>query len=109
MANSICMTFAQRQALMEQYRKGVDPRVRLRAHIILLLAQGYSWAVITGVLFCSTRTIGRWKTRMEIEGIGAILGPTIPPSLGPSVWWRQAVADWVTTLRPCKFTSVSRA
>lgn len=103
MANSICMTFAQRQALMEQYRKGVDPRVRLRAHIILLLAQGYSWAVITSVLFCSTRTIARWKTRMEIEGIGAILGPTIPPGLGPSVWWREAVADWVTTLSPRDF------
>lgn len=103
MANSICMTFAQRQALMEQYRKGVDPRVRLRAHIILLLAQGYSWAVITGVLFCSTRTIARWKTRMEIEGIGAILGPTIPPGLGPSVWWREAVADWVTTWSPRDF------
>jgi len=103
MANRICMTFAQRQALMEQYRKGGDPRVRLRAHIILLLAQGYSWAVITVVLFCSTRTIARWKTRMEIEGRGAILGPTIPPGLGPSVWWREAVADWVTTLSPRDF------
>ncbi len=100
MANRICMPFAQRQALREQYRKGVDPRVRLRAHMILLLAPGYSWAVITGVLCCSTRTIARWKTRMEIEGRGALLGPTIPPGLGPSVWWREAVAGWVTTVSP---------
>ena len=28
MANSICMTPAQRQALLEQYRKGANPRVR---------------------------------------------------------------------------------
>lgn len=33
--------------------------MRLRAHIILLLAQGYSWALISAVLFCSTRTIAR--------------------------------------------------
>jgi len=79
MATSICMTSAQRQALVEQYRKGADSHVRLRAHIILLLAQGYSWAVITGVLFCSARTIPRWKSRLEIEGIEAVLGPRLPP------------------------------
>lgn len=42
--------------------------MRLRAHILLLLAEGYSWAVIAGMLFCSTRTIARWKTRVESEG-----------------------------------------
>ena len=36
-------------------------RVRVRAHM-LLLASGYSWATIAGVLFCSTRTIASWKT-----------------------------------------------
>ena len=71
--------------------------------MILLLAQGYSWAVISGVLFCSTRTLARWKTRMEIEGIGAILGPTLPPALGPGVWWPEVVAYWVTTLSPRDF------
>jgi len=70
MANSIRMTPAHRQALLAQYRKGANPRVRLRAHIVLLLAEGYSWAVIAGVLFCSTRTIARWKTRVETEGLG---------------------------------------
>ncbi len=58
MAGSIRVTPTEHQALLEQYRKGSDPRVRLRARIVLLLAQGYSWAVIAGVLFCSIRTIG---------------------------------------------------
>ena len=62
MATSIRMTPAQRQALVAQCRRGADPRTRLRAHIVLLLAQCYSWAVIAEVLFCSTRTIARWKT-----------------------------------------------
>src|SRR5262245_47113489 len=103
MATSVGMTFTQRQALLEQYRKGADPRVRLRAHIILLLPQGYSWAVITGVLFCSTRTIARWKSRLEIEGIGAVLEPTLPPAAGLGVWWREVVVARVRTLSPRDF------
>ena len=67
------ITARERQALVEQYRKGTNCRVRLRAHIILLLAEGYSWAVIAGVLFCSTRTIARWKSRVECDGISVVL------------------------------------
>ena len=36
------ITARERQALLEQYRKGAHERVRLRAHIILLLAEGWS-------------------------------------------------------------------
>jgi hypothetical protein len=42
------ITARERQALLEQYRKGANARVRLRAHILLLLADGYSWALIVG-------------------------------------------------------------
>lgn len=59
MEDNIRMTSTERQALLTQYRQSRDPRMRLRAHIILLLAQGYSWALISAVLFCSTRTIAR--------------------------------------------------
>ncbi len=88
------ITARERQALLEQYRKGAHERVRLRAHIILLLAEGYAWAVIAGVLFCSTRTIARWKHRVEAEGIEAVLGraPFVPSGLG--AWWSEVVAEW---------------
>jgi hypothetical protein len=59
MESHLHITVYEREALLEQYRTGVNPRVRLRAHILLLLAEGHSWAVIAGVLFCSTRTIAR--------------------------------------------------
>jgi putative transposase len=97
------MTPAHRQALVEQYRKGADPRTRLRAHIILLLALGYSWTLIASVLFCSTRTIARWKARVEVQGVGAVLGP--PPRSQPRVesWWGAVVAGWVTELTPRDF------
>jgi putative transposase len=94
------MTPAQRQALVEQYRKGANPRVRLRAHILVLRAEGYSWAGIAGVLFCSPRTIARGKTRGETERLGAVLGPSVPPAAGLGGWWRQGVAAWGTQWRP---------
>jgi transposase len=68
MESHLRITAYERQALLEQYRKGVNTRVRLRAHILLLLAEGYSWAVIAGVLCCSSRTIARWQSRMELAG-----------------------------------------
>jgi putative transposase len=103
MAGSIRMTPSERQALLEQYRKGSDPRVRLRAHIILLLAQGYSWALIAGVLFCSTRTIARWNLRVQDTGLTAVLGPQPTPQPRFGTWWSTIVAGWVTELTPRHF------
>jgi transposase len=94
------VTPTEHQALWEQYRKGSDPHVRLRAHIILLLAQGYSWAVIAGVLFCSTRTIARWKIRVGQEGVTAVLGAQRTPQPRLGSWWSAVVARWVTELTP---------
>src|SRR3954453_13449962 len=91
----LCITARERQALIEQYRKGATYRVRLRAPIILLLAQGYSWAVIAGGLFCSTRTIARWKIRVEVGGMSAVLGPAPAPTSRVGSWWHEVVAQWV--------------
>src|SRR5437764_12289876 len=73
MDGSIVLVGGQRKRLLELYRKEPDPAVRLRAHLILLLAEGYAWALIAAVLFCSTATIARWKRRFEQGGIDALL------------------------------------
>jgi len=96
------ITARERQALLEQYRKGANERVRLRAHILLLLADGYSWAMIVGVLYCSTRTIARWKRRVEEEGIAVALGtPLTAARLGG--WWSEVVAAWILKSSPRDF------
>lgn len=68
------LSVSQRTKLLHYYRNHHDPSVRARAHIILLLADGYPWATIEAMLYCSSRTIDRWRKRFEAGGMDALLG-----------------------------------
>src|SRR5689334_21487619 len=103
MENHLHITAYERQVLLEQYRNGMSTQVRLRAHILLLLAEGYSWSVITGVLFCSSRTIARWKSRVELEGVRAILRPAPLPDSCRGNRWSAVVVRWVLEWTPQDF------
>jgi transposase len=72
MDGNITLRSSERKALMEHYRRNPNPAVRLRAHIVLLLAAGYPWQTIAAMLFCSTRIIGRWKRRFERGRLAAL-------------------------------------
>jgi putative transposase len=101
---SISLTPAERNALLGYYRAPFhDPALRLRAHIILLLAQGHPWATIAAVLFCSTRTIDRWQKRFAQGRVGALLGQARGrrPRLAQS--FADLVAYWATQLAPRTF------
>jgi len=74
MSFALSLKTAERGSLLQVYRRHADPAVRLRAHIILLVGEGLSWSLITEALFCSTRTIARWKERFEVGGLDALLG-----------------------------------
>jgi putative transposase len=89
MPPSLLMRAAQRKTLLRYYRRHSDPAVRQRAHIILMLAEGYPWSLITSALFCSSRTIDRWKRRFEDGGVDAILGR---PCGLPARWSDEAEA-----------------
>ncbi len=52
MTQSVTLDARQRQALLDRYRKDRDPDVRFRAHILLLLADGHTWATVCTLLFC---------------------------------------------------------
>jgi transposase len=79
----------QRKKLLRYYRHHLDPSVRSRAHIILLLADGHSWGSIEDMLFCSSRTIDRWRKRFEEGGVDALLGR---PAGAQSRWSEEAGA-----------------
>jgi transposase len=89
--------------LLDLYRKGRDPEVRFRAHILLLLDDGHTRATVAAVLFCSSRTIDRWVKRLEAEGPEGLAGhkPGRPFRFAPG--WVAVVVGWVTAATPRDF------
>jgi putative transposase len=100
---SISLSPDDRNTLLDYYRRDPDPQVRLRAHILLLLAQGYPWATIAAVLFTSPDTIARWGRRFAHEGAEAVLGRRRGRKPSPAGAWAAAVVLWVLSLRPAQF------
>ena len=103
MFGSISLCSRDRNALVHSYRRADDPHLRLRAHILLLLDQGHSWALIAQVLFTSTSTINRWRRRFRAGGLGAVTGPRRPRASAWSAWWVGLVVQWVTLRAPRDF------
>ena len=102
MSSTISLSASDRKSLLHYLRSSPDPQLRLRAHIILLLADGHTWALIATVLFCSSRTIDRWKDRFEHGGIAALLGrPSSTPLFAAR--WPWVIATWVLTQTPRAF------
>jgi hypothetical protein len=92
----------ERNALLKEMRRSANPERRLRAHVLLLLDDGWSWNVIVGVLFTSTSTINRWRQRYLAGGLTAVLEP--PRSRRPCWrWWTVLVIHWVTLQSPRDF------
>ena len=104
MDGSIVLGRGQRKRLLEIYRgKEASPAdVRLRAHIVLLLAEAQPWSLITAVLFCSTATIARWKDRFETGGIEALLEER-RGRRAVFALWIGVLVTWVTTRVPRDF------
>jgi putative transposase len=101
---SISLTPDERNTLLDYYRAPFyDPALRLRAHIILLLAQGYPWATIAAVLFCSTRTIDRWQKRFAHGRVDALCGQTRGRRSRFAQRFADLVVFWLTQLTPRTF------
>ena len=103
MRPSISLSEPDRKALLDHYRKDPDPQVRLRAHLLLLLAAGYSWALVAAVLFTSPSTIDRWQKRFQQGGVEAVLGRPRGRRRSPAWAWAATVVVWVLTRRPADF------
>jgi Helix-turn-helix domain len=95
---SIHLTPAERQDLLDHYRRSADPDVGHRAHILQPLADGHAWATIGAVLYCSSSTISWWQARFESGGVDAVFGrPRGRTRSGVHVW-AALVVRWVLTL-----------
>lgn len=103
MSGSISLCTRDRNTLLDLYRQASDPQLRLRAHVLLLLDAGYSWAVIAAVLFTSASTINRWRRRFLAGGLEAVVGPRRPRASVWSAAWVALVVQWVTLRAPTEF------
>lgn len=104
MRASISLAADERNTLLDYYRSPYHaPELRLRAHILLLLADGYPWATIVAVLYCSPRTIARWQERFAHGRVPALLGLPRGPQPRFAARWATLVARWVTQLTPRAF------
>ena len=103
MDGHIALRGRQRCCLMELYRCHPDPALRLRAHIILLLADGHPWARIAAMLYCSTATIARWQERFLEGGVEALGGPARGRRPTLSLAWAATAVGWINHRWPADF------
>ena len=103
MEGSVSAGPAERKRLLAMYRRHPDPEVRRRAHIVLLLVDGWSWSAIASALYCSSRTIDRWKKRYEQGGTEALFGTRRGRHSLVSAWSIAMVMTWVTSHVPTDF------
>ncbi len=103
MDGSIHLKPSERKTLLQHYRKSTDPSVRLRAHILLLLADDRPWSQIAAMLYTSTNTIRRWKDRFQREGLDGLLESRRGRPAVFLYWWAALVVRWVTEKTPRDF------
>jgi putative transposase len=103
MSCTISLAAHERKTLLHLYRHSNDPPTSHRAHILLLLAEGYTWDGIAAVLFTSASTIARWQQRFQQDGIAALAGRT--PGRRPffSWHWASVAVHWATERSPRDF------
>ena len=89
---SIRLSEEQRKELLTAYRFGKDARVSRRAHIVLLLAEGWTHREVRAITFASFDLIQDCIRGLKERGIAAVLGveqsqPALPRWLGKVVQW----------------------
>ena len=100
MSFSITLRPDQRNTLLRHYRHAARPEWRLRAHVLLLLADGWAWATIACLLYTSSSTIARWQQRFLRGGLAAVFDAGPPRRCSP---WLAVVVRWVLELAPAEF------
>jgi putative transposase len=103
MTGSLNLDAPQRRALLDRYRGDHDPDARFRAHILLLLDDGHSWATVTTLLFCSSRTIDRWVKRFRTEGVEGLGGHKPGRPFRFAAEWVAVAVGWVKSHAPRDF------
>ena len=102
MDGSIELSADQRKVLLAVYRWGKDVRAARRAHIVLLVAEGWSYREVRAITFASFNLIRDCVLRFQQGGTAAVLredqerDATVPR-------WLLTVQRWLQSRTPQDF------
>src|SRR5579863_1286426 len=100
MDGSINLSGNERKMLLQAYRAGHDARAARRAHIVLLLADAWSYREVRAIAFASYDLIRDCLARFHRGGAAAVLADS--SSQSPPRWW-QRIGAWLTNCTPQDF------
>ena len=102
MEGSIELSAEQRKVLLAAYRSGKDARTARRAHIVLLVAEGWSYREVRAIAFASYDLIGDCVQDFREGGTAAVLKEDqAQPEVIPR--WLLTVGRWLQTKTPQDF------
>ena len=100
MEGSIQLAAEERKVLLRVYRSG-DARMARRAHVLLLLADGFSYRQVCAVLFASNDLLADCVRRFRQGGIYEALEGAAAPR--PDQDWLPTIEDWLRHATPPDF------
>lgn len=89
MDGSIKLSKKDRKVLLSLYRNAKSARISRRAHIVLLIADGYSWRTVIRLTFSSNNFVRRTLESFREDGVEGLNGMK-RKSVEPPVWVAQA-------------------
>jgi transposase len=102
MDGSIRLSATDRKTLLHLVRLGHDQRQARRAHVLLLLAKGWSVRRIAEALFASADLVCAVRRRYQRGGVAEVLQPE--PTRTPTVpWWHLLLQRWLLAQTPRDF------
>lgn len=102
MDGSIQLSAKDRKMLFQVYRGSGPANVARRAHVLLLLADGWSYRQIMGSLFASAELVSAVRERFARGGVAAALGTDAGNDSGMPVW-ALLPALWLLIAKPRDF------
>jgi len=101
MDGSIELSVEQRKVLLAAYRQGKDARAARRAHLVLLVAEGWSYREVRAITFASYDLIRDCIRAFQQGGSEAVLRDQTQAAAVPR--WLLAVQRWLQTKTPQDF------
>ena len=98
MDGSIKLSKKDRKAVLALYRNAKNARVSRRAHVVMLIAEGYSWRTVVQLTFSSNNFVSRTLILFREEGVAGLSGAKRKAAETPK--WVERARTWLEDETP---------